>query len=357
MKDTGNLQVPFLYTFRDSIDIIKEMRPPKSTLNFPASKLTNQTTVISKDENTSKASYLNNTQKILPEEKVNSLTRQKGTDMRNQPADLDKLDCIKHKDHFIDKLNEDSSEEEECLSENKELIDTLTLKTNLNSKVLVAAKSAYFNNKIKEFNYEKNKGSHSATEKNASTIYLSPTKSSFHSPKLDVNSNIIHKTLGPKNYYSSVNQQSPSLKKSLNGIDEVPNAMLSDNDDKEDNQEVENKIHKENQDDDPYDALERTQEIIVSGDINRESIKTIQRIKSLYHNSGRNNTELSPFKNHFEDDDQEEKNNEASGTHTTGKRSLSELENNKETDNLKVELIGREAHTISEMVLVRLAFV
>lgn len=250
------------------------------------------------------------------------------------------IEQLKAKDQIRARLDEDSSDNEESLSENKELIDTMTLKTNLNSKVLIAAKSAYFNNKIKEFNFLKNKESHSALDVKLPRKSLTPQKKAGFSPsRFAVPQYGMDKILGPKRFYADVPCQTPLIRKPLDFTSNGSHAVLSE-DENDIRSGHQNEVIKENSEDegiikeeDLYETLEMTQEIKVNRCI---SDNFLNKVKMAHQNSERNAIRSDPFKSRPEE--------EVSNSAVNSRKEYN-------TDNAPVaKLVATRVPTISDMV-------
>ena len=108
--------------------------------------------------------------------------------------------------------------------EDDDISDTLTLRSNLNASILTEAKSSFFNKKIHQFNYDKNKFSLNPT----TAVSLSQKFMTVQDPYQATYrcTTVIDSALqGPKNYFAT---ELNSPKPKDNSLDEINDMLFED---------------------------------------------------------------------------------------------------------------------------------
>ena len=178
------------------------------------------------------------------------------------------------------------SGEDESLNENKEEIETLTLKNNMTCGVLTAGRNVYFNNKIKQFNVEKNMQPYStrATKESYRSLFDQSqqlNKGLLTTSRMEkVGTGLI---LSPSSH-----KVSPQPKRSsFNELDDMFDEMFSDDG--------------ENEEKGDYDDLEETQKII-PGEI-KETILVKEKVFKMRSNKKSGTTIVGVIRANDEEED------------------------------------------------------
>jgi len=214
--------------------------------------------------------------------------------------------------------NDSFGEVDESINENKEEIETLAMKSNMSSGVLTAARNLYFNNKIKQFNAEKNFQPFStrATKESYRSLLDQSNKPQVLTCRME--------KIGTGLLISPRNQpRSPQPKqRSFNELDDMFDEIFSD-DDEEDKEK--------------YDELDATQKII-PGEI-PQSVVIKEKVHRIRSNKKYGTTVVGMIRVHDED------NQEA----VVGQNVLDGLQDDENSYISAEKKQQRKAHTFEDM--------